>query len=115
MSDKFVADISEMSMPGQIILVLVLIQIVNIYLSKYTGPETKLIRVVKYLFFASIYIFVLNWLCSNNMCWMSWIMVISHIAYSLITIILIFSIINFISSMNYRYKINNKNYKIIKL
>lgn len=104
MTNKFIHDISAMSQPGQIILIITIIQLIDIYISSYIGTKNKVVHIIKYLCIASIYIFILNWLCSNDMCWASWTIVIGHIIYAVITIILIISILNFVTAINNKYK-----------
>jgi hypothetical protein len=101
MNNKLIQDITQMSIPGKIILLLILLIIIYILFKK-NNINNKIKNVLKILFIGINYIFILNWLCSNNMCWASWIMIITKLIFICITILLSLSIFNFTSSLKYR-------------
>ena len=97
-------DILNMSMPSNIVIMLILFKIINIIFNTHNF-DTKIKNTIKLLFYGIIYIFLLNWLCSNNMCWASWILVSYQVIYLLFTILFLFSIIDITKS--FRYRISN--------
>lgn len=111
-NSQFGKDIMQMSNPGKIALILVLMNIVRTLFKKYKNYYNNLIlyriyAVARVLFVGVIYIFLLNWLCSNNMCWASWVILCVQLIFILITILMLFSIIGFFVSL--KEKINEKN------
>ena len=115
-SSKFGQDIMQMSNPGKIALVLVLIQVVTTLFKKYKDYKThpmfaRVFEIARVLFFGVIYIFILNWLCSNNMCWASWVILCVQLVFVLITILMLFSIIGFMISL--KDKVNKGNDPVI--
>jgi hypothetical protein len=109
MNNKLIQDIILMSTPGKIILLFILLIIIYILFKK-NNINNKIKNILKIIFVGFIYIFILNWLCNNNMCWASWIMVITKLIFICITLLLSLSIFNFTSSLKYR--INKNIYNI---
>lgn len=100
-NSDFGQDIIKMSLPGKIALVLALMKIINIMFEKYNNNHifSKMSKILHTLFYSVIYIFLLNWLCSNNKCWMSWIILCFQLIFTLITVLMLFSIVGFVSSL----------------
>ena len=100
MSDKFIENIKKMSTPSKIALIIALIRILSILFSKNKDKMCqKTSKIMQVLFYSVIYVFILNWLCSNDWCWASWILITSQLIYILITLLLVFSIMGFMSCL----------------
>lgn len=97
-TNKYVKKILTFNYPGIFAIFILVINILNnfyIYNKSKKKEKNKLIiKTIKNIIFGVIYISILNYLCSNNMCWVSWILISSQIIYTIITILFIFSIIN---------------------
>ena len=106
-NSKLGTDVLNMSDPGKIALIFVLIRILSILFKKYRNYD-KVFDILRIALIGVIYIFLLNWLCSNNMCWASWIIVSVQLIYVLTTLLMLFSIIGFVVSLRDKIRYNNK-------
>lgn len=102
-------EIINMSIPGKIAFIFLLFNISIIIFKKNTIFDTlfsKLYNITRILIFGIGYICLLNWLCKNNFCWASYLLLFLNLIYSLLTLLLIISIIT--SIINFQDTCKNK-------
>ena len=97
-TNKVVKNILTFNTPGILGVVILVLNIINnIYLynkSKKKNKNKLIIKTIKNILFAIIYISILNYFCNNNLCWASWVLISGQIIYTIITVLFLFSIIN---------------------
>ena len=97
-TNKVIKNILTFNTPGLLgVFVLVINIINNLYIynkSKKKNKNKLIIKSIKNILFGIIYISILNYFCSNDLCWASWVLISGQIIYTIITILFLFSIIN---------------------
>lgn len=97
-TNKILKNTLTFNNPGLLGIVVLLIRIINnVYLynkSKKKNKNELIIKNIKDIMFGIVFIFILNYFCSTNLCWASWILVSGQIIYTIITVLFLFSMIN---------------------
>ena len=97
---KQVIDFTQQSsLPARIVLIFTLISVINILLYT-TSVDIKIAMIAKKLFYGIIYVFILNWLCSNNLCWASWLIVMTQILYVFVTLVFVINLLKMASVLS---------------